>query len=250
MFPYVEQPSWSFGPFTVDGFKILVLTAVVVGFEIVVRRAARRGLDREAAATVTAWTIALGFVGSHIFDVLAYFPALVRHSPLEVFKIWGSMSSFGGIFGGLLAAAVVARSRGFGPGERLRYVDCVAFAFPFAWIFGRAGCALAHDHIGIETTSWLAVQFPSGPRLDLGLLECLYTVAVAALFLALDRRRWPDGFFLGLFFALYGPVRFALDVFRTGDARYLGWTPGQYLAVASTALGAFVLVRVFRRAHA
>ena len=50
----------------------------------------------------------------------------------------------------------------------------------------------------------------------------------------------------GLFFAMYGPVRFLLDTYRIGDARYFGWTPGQYLAVVSTLLGIALLVRAFR----
>lgn len=247
VFPYIEQPSFAWGPFTIDGFKVLVLAAVVVGFEVTVRRAPRFGLDREEASSLVAWTIVWGFVGSHLFDVTAYFPQEVRKNPLELLRIWGSMSSFGGIFGGLLACAVLMRRRGLDADGRLRFVDCVAFAFPFAWIFGRAGCAVAHDHLGIATNHWLAVQFPTGPRLDLGLLELLYTLAIAAAFLVLDRRRRPDGFYLGLFFLLYGPVRFVLDVFRVGDVRYLGWTPGQYLALLSTVFGATVLARIYRR---
>src|SRR5437764_737218 len=111
--------------------------------------------------------------------------------------------------------------------------DIMAFVFPFAWIFGRLGCALAHDHIGIPSDSFLAVRFPDGPRFDLGLLELLATIAIATIFAGLDRRRRPTGLYLALFFALYGPVRFALDALRTGDERYLGWTPGQFASVAA-----------------
>ena len=60
-----------------------------------------------------------------------------------------------------------------------RYLDVVAFAFPFAWTLARTGCFLAHDHIGIASTFWLAVRFPEGPHLDLGLIEALFTASVA-----------------------------------------------------------------------
>jgi phosphatidylglycerol:prolipoprotein diacylglycerol transferase len=90
------------------------------------------------------------------------------------------------------------------------------------------------------------VRFPDGPHFDLGLLELLYTIVLAALFLLLDRRPRPTGFFVGLFFTLYGPVRFALDTLRTGDERYLGWTPGQYASVAAALLGVTLLFRVFQ----
>ena len=42
-------------------------------------------------------------------------------------------------------------------------------------------------------------------------------------------------------------MRFGLDALRVGEARYLGWTPGQYGSVAATLFGAAVLVGVVRR---
>ena len=63
----------------------------------------------------------------------------------------------------------------------------------------------------------------------------------------LGRGQRPDGFYIGLFFLLYGPVRFVLDTLRTGDARYLGWTPGQYIAILATLAGAYLLIAALRR---
>jgi phosphatidylglycerol:prolipoprotein diacylglycerol transferase len=158
------------------------------------------------------------------------------------------MSSFGGLLGGIAGALFVAWRGKLSKAQLLQFFDMMAFVFPFAWIFGRLGCALAHDHIGIPSTSALAVRFPEGPRFDLGLLELFATIAIAALFALLDRRPRPTGLYLGLFFALYGPVRFALDVLRTGDERYLGWTPGQYASIAACLSGIWLLAKI--SAHA
>jgi phosphatidylglycerol:prolipoprotein diacylglycerol transferase len=250
MFPYVEQPVIHLGRFEIAAFQVLVCAAVFVGHEIVVRRARRLHFDPDLASSLVAWTIFFGFVGSHLFDVVFYQPAELRENPLVLFQLWGSMSSFGGLLGGLAAGWWLARRRGLSRSQILAFLDILGFAFPFAWIFGRAGCALAHDHIGIATTSWLAVRFPEGPRFDLGLLEFCYAIAIAVLFLLLDRRPRPTGFFVGLFFTLYGPVRFRLDALRTGDERYLGWTPGQYASLAALFFGLGLLVWVFRRGRA
>jgi len=249
MFPYVEQPSLTLGTYTLYFFQLAVSLAVIVGYEVVVRRAPRFGFDAEEVAGVLAWVILFGFVGSHLFDALAYYPERVRQNPLELLRIWGSMSSFGGMMGGLAAALFLARRHGWRGRRALALADVIAFGFPFAWIFGRLGCALAHDHVGIATHSWLGVRFPDGTRFDLGLLELLYTLPVAALFYLLDRKPRPTGFYLGLFFTLYGPVRFALDTLRTGDARYLGWTPGQFVAVVASIGGVWILSSALRRSH-
>ncbi len=247
MIPYFEQPSVEILGRTIHAFQVLVCLAVIVGFEITVRRAPRVGLDRDRTASLVAWTIVIGFVGSHLFDVLIYYPERLRHDPHEHFKVSRSMSSFGGILGGLAGGSFVMWRRGLDRTEILREIDNVAFAFPFAWVFGRLGCALAHDHLGIRSDHFLAVRFPGGSAFDLGLLEFLFIVPVAILWFGLDRsRRWPPGFFVGLFFALYGPVRFGLDTLRVADARYLGWTPGQYASLGVAALGAALLAASLR----
>lgn len=250
MIPYVEQPIVHVFGRPIALFQVMVCLAVIVGHELVVRRASRRGFERDAASSLVAWTIFLGFVGSHLVDVIFYTPERLREDPLQLFAIWGSMSSFGGIFGGMLGGLLVAWRRGLSRAQMLQFVDVVAFVFPFAWIFGRAGCAFAHDHLGIRSDHFLAVAFPDGPRFDLGLLELLYTFAICGVFLLLDRRARPSGFYLGAFFLLYAPVRFGLDVLRTEDARYLGWTPGQYASLLGMLAGAAVLVMVLRRASA
>jgi len=247
MFPYVEQPVFSIGPLHLAAFQLCVVAAVIVGHELVVRRAAKRGFDRDVASSLITWTIFLGFVGSHVFDSALYQPQQLRENPLVLLQLWGSMSSFGGIVGGLLGAWWVSHRRGLSPDEVFEFLDIVAFVFPFAWIFGRTGCSLAHDHVGIPTTHWLGVRFPDGPKFDLGLLELFYTFVLVGLFLWLDRRPRPTGFFLGVFFLLYCPVRFVLDTLRTGDLRYLGWTPGQYVCVAGTLFGVGMLGYVLRR---
>ena len=247
MVPYFEQPILRIGSVDLQTFHLLVVLGAAVGYRVAVRRAVHTGLARGDAAHAVAWAIAWGFVGSHLFEVIAYHPALLTRDPVELLRVWGGMSSFGGILGGLLAAFVVMRHRAMTPESMARLVDAVAFAFPFAWIFGRTGCALAHDHPGIPTTHWLAVRFPGGPRFDLGLLELLCTLGIAALFAALARRERPTGFFVGLFFALYGPLRFALDMLRTDDARYFGWTPAQYLSLVGAVVGLCVLAGLARR---
>ncbi len=250
MFPYIEQPILRLGGVEISAFQLCVFAAVVTGYEIVVRRAARLGWSADDARSLVLWTIALGFVGSHLFEMLLYEFDTVKQRPLVLLEVWGSMSSFGGLIGGIGGGALVIARRGLSREQVASFFDVVAFAFPFSWIWGRLGCALAHDHLGVRSDSALAVRFPGGPRYDLGLLELIWTVAVALLWLALDRKRRPLGFYAGLFFVLYAPVRFWLDSLRTGDERYLGWTPGQFAALAGGLAGAAVLAYGFRRANA
>lgn len=247
LFPYIAEPALDLGFYRLEAFPVLVCVAVVIQFQIVMRRAPRFGIDRETTSTLLGWAIGLGLVGAHVFDLLVYYPERLLANPLLLFAIWAGLSSFGGMIGGLSGLVVVMIRRAMPAAQRLRFIDCLMFALPFTLAAGRLGCALHHDHRGIATTHWLGVAFPEGPRFDLGLLESLYCAAMAAVFLLLDRRRRPDGFYLGLFFALYGPVRFWMDALRIDDARYLGWTPAQYLSILAAIGGLATVLFVLRR---
>ena len=247
MIPYVEHPVLQIGSYPLQAFRVLALLAIVVEYAIVVRRAPRHGFGPDEASSLVAWATVWGLASAHVFDVIAYYPERLRTDPLELFRVWGSLSSWGGMVGGLAGLAFLSWRRGLGLDGILRFFDVVLFALPFTLAVGRFGCALQHDHLGIPSTHFLAVNFPSGPRFDLGLLEFLYLVPLSLVFLALDRKPRPTGFWTGLYFAAYGPARFAMDMLRNEDARYLGWTPAQYLCVVATLAGATLLVWSLRR---
>jgi phosphatidylglycerol:prolipoprotein diacylglycerol transferase len=248
--PYVEHPILQIGSYPLQAFRVLALVAIVVEYVIVVRRAPRHGFTSEDASSLVAWGVGFGLVSAHVFDVVAYYPERLREDPLELFRVWGSLSSWGGMVGGLTGLGIVAFRRGLGALGVLRFFDLCLYALPFTLMVGRFGCALQHDHLGVASTHFLAVNFPTGPRFDLGMLEFLYLVPVSVLFFVLGRSPRPLGFFSGLFFALYGPARFAMDMLRSDDARYLGWTPAQYLCVATTLAGTALVVWSLRRARA
>ena len=244
MFPYFEQPAITLGPVTLHAFGMLVAAAILLGRWMLVRRAETRGLDGEMASRLVLWMVASGLLSAHLVAVTLSDPRDVLQDPLVLIRLWEGLSSVGGIAGGIFAGLWLMRRSGLKPSEVRAYLDLVAFVFPFAWILGRAGCALAHDHPGILTDGWWAVQYPDGPRFDLGLLEFFYALFLAGLFQWLDRRPRRDGFYLGLFLVLYGPVRFFLDELRVGDAQYLGFTPAQYGCVVAVFLGGAVLARI------
>jgi phosphatidylglycerol:prolipoprotein diacylglycerol transferase len=246
LLPYIEQPVLNLGFYRLEAFPVLVGAAIVTEYAIVMRRAPGAGIERRTASTLLGWAIGLGLACAHIFDVLAYYPERLLENPLELVRFTGGLSSFGGMLGGLLGIWWVMRRKGMSGAEALRFVDCLLYALPFTLTLGRLGCALQHDHLGVSSQHWLAVAFPDGPRFDLGVLEFFYVSALAALFAVLGRRPRPDGFFVGLFLFLYGPVRFALDSLRVSDARYLDWTPGQYLSLVAVAVGAWILALAFR----
>ena len=229
MIPYLPPPVLPTGPFRIQLFSVLLIAGILVARWMFLRRAGRAGFDRGQLHVLFVWMLAAGFVG-------VYVPALVVSGARG---IW----SFGGFVGAMLASIVWFWREKFGLRDSLRAIDALAFAAPFACAAGRLGCALAHDHRGLWTHSWIAVRFPEGPRYDLGFLEFLCLLGMACLFLVLDRRRWPAGFWAGLFAVLYSSVRLLLNDLQFEPERFHGWVPGIAFGVCAWAAMAWLLRR-------
>ena len=270
MLPYFEQPAFHLGPLTIHAFGVAVAVAMWFGLTFVQKRFERGALDPAVGQKLGGWMVVGGIAGAHLFSVFAYFPHKLRDDPWLLLRVWEDISSLGGILGGVAAGLLffAIRARNSDSEIRLAYLDAIAFVFPGALAIGRIGCALAHDHPGVITTFPLAISLKTGAALeyirgvysaaglrlpdnvgqmgfhDLGLYELLYlAVVVVPLFAYWARRRQPTGFYLAAFAALYFPVRFALDMLRVSDVRYLRLTPAQWAAALIMAGLPFAVLR-------
>lgn len=238
-------------PPTIKPFGTLVALGVYLGSVLAVRRAKERGMDVKRLNDFIFYVVGCGFVGAHVIDAIFYYPDKVARNPLYLLELWAGLSSFGGFIGALFGAFLWKwRNRGQ---SILAQCDVVCSAFPMAWVFGRAGCSVAHDHPGRMTDSWLGVQYPHLPpgigRFDLGLIECVLTIPLAIAFHFLWRQK-PRyfGFYAGWMSILYAPVRFGLDFLRVApgdklpaDERYLSLTPAQWASFGLLGLGIYLL---------
>ena len=248
--PYFEPREIPIGKITtIAPFGILVASGVLIGSLLAVRRSVRRGLSRVKMESLSSYILIAGFFLSHVLDVLMYRPRDAMKNPLELLMIWKGISSYGGFVGCAVGAAIWKLTKK----ERVMpYGDQIAAIFPIAWLFGRAGCASAHDHIGKLSDSPLAVAFPPdvvyppGARFDLGLLEFFLTIPLAIVILRFATRPRRAGAVTGLLCVLYAPLRFPLDALRAtdiagADARYAGLTPAQWLSIGLFFLGIYLL---------
>jgi len=241
----------------IDPWALLVCLGVLLGMEMSRARAMRMGIEPRDIVDGIVVTVLVGFFGAHVFTVLAYYPErLVEDGIMSLLRVWEGFSSTGGFIGafvGLYVFYTWIRPRDLG-----RFADLIAYGFPLGWVFGRMGCAVVHDHVGIPTNMPFGVWFPPGHwaataeagvvRHELGLYEMVLTLPLLGLFLWLGRKDQPAGTFFGTFFVFYAPVRLGLDFLRNvdlahQDARYFGLTPAQYGMVALFFFGVYLLWR-------
>jgi phosphatidylglycerol---prolipoprotein diacylglyceryl transferase len=289
MIPLIHVPDLKIGPLTLHPFGVLVATGVILGTWLATRRARARGLDLDKLNSFITWMLIAGFLGGHMLDQVFYhWPEFVKR-PWSIFLLYEGLSSFGGFTGALIGivlwkyyeALPIGKIRFLGtiPKYRRRsvtmpilpFADIILSVFPVAWVFGRTGCAVVHDHPGMAAApgTLLAVAFGrperiqkllsfgggdlelrwgTAPQFDLGLLEMMFTVILASLLALTWRRKLTTGSYVAVTALCYAPVRFAMDYLRVkdidqADPRFGGLTPAQWSCVA---LFVFGLVMVWK----
>ena len=250
MIPYLELPTLHVGPFTFHPFGVFAALAVIFGLWYAYRIAQREFGGGGTLLDMAPWFLFPGFLGAHLASLAFYYPDAFRHGDFWTFaNVTSGLSSFGGLFAGALGAYIFIRRHGL---PVLRWLDVLARGFSLAYVFGRAGCSIAHDHPGLPTSFFLAMDypardgFPPGPRHDLGFYEFLLWVVIFAVFHWLGRQRRPDGFYTGLLIVWYTPIRFGLDFLRTSDLTYLGLTFAQWCCALVLPVGVWLMGRALR----
>ena len=278
MIPFIHIPDFHIGPVPLHPFGILVATGVMAGTAVTTRRARTLGYDLVKLNSFVTWMLVTAFVLSHMLDQIFYHWAELVKAPWSLFTLWTGLSSYGGFVGAVVGIVLWKyfviedgrprkRSK---PSPILPFADLVLSVFPIGWMFGRAGCASVHDHLGATAApgTWIAVEAPTGARdevvthvgfidfthghhlrFDLGLLEMIFTVLLAASFALTWRRKLPVGTYAVVSALAYAPVRFAMDFLRVpenegGDTRYWGLTPAQYGCFLLFAYGIYMIFYV------
>lgn len=232
MIPYFEVRPLAIGPVRIHVFGLLLGVAIAWAAHLILRRADRAGLGRLSMARLGVWMLAGGFVGAHLAEIILPNISAFVANPWIVLQSGRGIRSLGGLGGGLLAAIVYGISHRIPAIRLLEYLDVIAYALPSAWMFGRLGCFLVHDHRGLPSASWLAVRFPEGSRWDLGLVEFLFLIVLATAFALLDRRQRTPGFYFGLYGVSYGLFRVWLDTLHIQPLRFFGGATAAIIGLA------------------
>ena len=235
LIPFLQIPPLQLLGLKFHPFGMLVALGFIVGSKMAAMYAQKHKLRPEVIQDSSTLCLVFGFLGAHLFHVMAYEPSSIFSNPIRFLQVWSGLSSYGGFMGATTALVVYFRKKKI---QFLPYTDALIFGLLVGWIFGRIGCFTAHDHPGKLSDFFLAVQYPGGSRHDLGLYECLLTIGLLGIFCALWKLGFDrtNGFLCYVTSGLYALVRFFLDFLRANDAyhaekRYFSLTPAQYLSL-------------------
>lgn len=250
MIPYFQFNAFTFGPIVIQVWGLLVSLGMMAAVWLAYKLTQKYFLSEPLMMDLAIWSLVGGLVGARLFYVLFYNPQYFILKPEALIYFWqGGASSLGGFLGAVAAVYILAKKRNLTLLDLKPYLDIATISLWLGWGIGRLGCFFIHDHKGKLSDSILAVNFPEGARLDLGLLESLLAFVLFGVFFYWFRNlikiRW--GLVTVLSFLSYAVVRFFMDFLRAtdlaeSDARYGYLTPAQWGMIAVVCMLTFILM--------
>jgi len=255
---YPTFPAIEIGPIRLMTFGLFVALGVIVGIYVAARRNERYGITRSETERVGLILVGIGFVGARLLWVVTHLDEI--QSPIDVVAVWdGGLQFSGGFITAILLAPVLTRK--WPKDRRWELLDGAVLGLAVGQAVGRLGCVAVGEHLGGPTDFFLGWTYTGGTviegPLEVGvtyhnaaLYEFLWLIPIILVLLFLDNRRVPAGVMAGTFAILYGVGRFLTDFVRINDERLWGLTGAQYMTIALTAFGAWVVWNSLRRKDA
>lgn len=175
-----------------------------------------------------------GFLGARIMYFVLYFDKF--DTIADFFRFWiGGYVSFGGIIGGFIALAIIFRKK------LLAHLDIFGVSFLAGATVWRIGCFLAHDHPGVFSTSWYAINYEA-PAI---LFEILLSLLGFIIFFIIYNKqiiKIPGIIFCSVF-AYYGLERIFTDIFRD-DPIFWSLRTGQWAGIIMLTIGLLAIIYI------
>jgi phosphatidylglycerol:prolipoprotein diacylglycerol transferase len=241
------DPTVQIGPLSLAWHGIMIAVGLAIGTVAAARYGRRRGLDRERVTNAAFLMAVSGIVGARFLYLVLNRPGALPRPDQWVGT--NGYAIYGGVIVGTLAAAVYLRRGRLS----LRYLDALAFGFPFGLAVGRIGDVINGEHYGPASTLPWAFRHPNPESTvpshvlayhDGGFYEMVLGLILIGVVMALrDRLRRP-GALLWLVLGLYGVGRFLMFFYRSDSTSIgLGLNEAQLVSaglVVAAGIGAWL----------
>ncbi len=247
----IDPIIFSFGPLTFRWYSLILMLAMVIGIWLTASEAERKGFKKEQIYDIAIWIVMAGLLGARLFHVLDHWADEFAANPIRALYIWeGGLAIWGGVAGGLLAAAILAWKHGW---KFSKLLDAGAPGLVLAQAIGRIACVITGDAMGKPTTGPFGFAYTSPnalvPKLGvyytpMPVYELVVNLGIFALLWQLRKRNLPDGLLFLIYLALYSLERFFLAFTSSYQILAFGLTQSQIIALISLAIALVLLARM------
>ncbi len=254
---HINPALFTIGSFQLRYYSLMYLVGFAIVYLLTTYRIRNENYEykSEMLQDYLIWGMFAMIVGARLGEVLIYNFSYFAHHPLEIFLPFSfsngihftgisGMSFHGGVIGIILFSIYFLRKRKI---NFWRFADLIVPSIPLGYMFGRLGNFINGELWGrVTTVSW-GMYFPLDPSQSLRHPSQLYEAFFEGIFLfvilwLLRKKKFTDGFLLGLYIFGYGFVRFMIEFFREPDFMVGPVSIGQVLCVLMMAAGLIIVL--------
>ena len=244
----------SFGHFAIRWYSLIIMAAIVIGLQVVLKEAKRKGFDPERIYEKFPWLLVGGLVGARLFHVIDHWQDTFSAQPWRTLNIWeGGLAIWGAIAGGLITLAVVAWRRGWSLAFLL---DLMAPAVVLGQGIGRLACLITGDTVGVPTSGPIGIAYSSphalAPQLGVyytpvPLFEFLMNLSIFAILWRLRKKQMPEGALFFIYLSLYSAGRIVVANWSLYKTFALGLNQAQFLSLVALLVSIPALFHLFKQ---
>ena len=248
----IDPIIFQIGHFALRWYGLIVLAAIQVGIWLIAREVERKGFKKDDFYSAAMWIIIAGIIGARLFHVLDHWHEY-SINPSRALYIWeGGLAIWGGLIGGLIAAAVVCWKNDW---HFPKLLDAAAPGLVLAQAVGRIACIITGDAMGKPTNGPFGFAYTSPGAMvpELGVYytpmpvyEIFANLGIFVVLWQLRKRNWADGRLFLVYLTLYSIERFFLAFTSSYRIIALGLTQSQIIALFGLIIGAVLLTLMSR----
>jgi phosphatidylglycerol:prolipoprotein diacylglycerol transferase len=251
----IDPIIFSIGHFHLRWYSLIVLSAVLVGGWLAAREAKRKGFQVSQFLDALVWIVVIGLLGARLFHVIDHWSDIYAFNPIRALYIWdGGLAIWGGVLGGMAAAAVLARINKW---KFTALLDTLVPGAVLGQAIGRVACIITGDAVGKPTTGPLGFAYTSTnamvPQLGVfyfptPIFEILMNLGIFTLVWSLRKKNLPNGILSLIYLILYSFGRFFINFASTYRIIGLGLNQAQWVSIFVFTLSTMILtISLFRR---
>ena len=245
----IDPILFAIGQFHLRWYSLILTIALLISVWLAVREAGRKGFNKENVADSLIWIVFAGLIGARLFHVIDHWPDEYALNPIRALYIWeGGLAIWGGVIGGIFAAAILARVRRW---KFPRLLDSFVPALVLVQAIGRVACIITGDAMGKPTNGPFGFAYisPNAMVPQLGVYytptpvyEIVMNLAIFTLLWKLRKKNLPDGILTLIYLSLYSLIRFFVAFTSSYKIIAMGLNQAQIISVLVFAVSIQLLV--------
>lgn len=233
--------------FNIEGFSMTLMIILGVIFAcllmfIYLRKNSKANLlDLSIVIFVTVFVgVIFGILFENLYEAVK--ASISGKTPKWTF----AMTFYGGLFGGAATFLLMYKFYYLKHNENIikELLRITPSGITLGHAFGRLGCFLSGCCYGVETDSWVGIEFPNlaNKVVPTQLIEMIFLLVLCLILSILAFKRWSN-YEMPIYLISYGIFRFVIEFFR-GDERgqLVGLSPSQYWSIALLIGGIILLI--------